>query len=127
MVGRARRGRDKRAVVWGAADGRASHLCARVRRVTGLPGTAKAFVDAFLEDVQIAVHFSLSKTVWEEAGEAYRAYAEHRRNDRAGQPKRLPVDFLVGAHAFLSADRLLTLDPARCRTACPALFAGSAA
>jgi predicted nucleic acid-binding protein len=32
---------------------------------------------------------------------------------RAGGKKRLLVDFLIGAHAFLCADRLLTLDPHR--------------
>ena len=97
-------------------------ICAPVyAELLAYPGATRAFVNAFLEDVQIAVHFSLSKSVWEQAGEAYSAYAERRRKDRAGQPKRLLVDFLVGAHALLSADRLLTLDPARYRTAYPSL------
>ena len=97
-------------------------ICAPVyAELLAYPGATGAFVDAFLEDVQIAVHFSLSKTVWEGAGKAYSAYAERRRKDRAGQPKRLLVDFLVGAHALLSADRLLTLEPARYRTAYPKL------
>ena len=97
-------------------------ICAPVyAELLAYPGATKAFVDAFLEDVQIAVHFNLSKAIWEGAGEAYSAYAERRRKDRAGQPKRLLVDFLVGAHALLSADRLLTLEPARYRTAYPKL------
>ena len=54
-------------------------------------------------------------------GEAYSAYATHRREDRAGHPKRLLVDFVVGAHALLKADRLLTLDPKRYRSAYPEL------
>lgn len=85
------------------------------------PGATKAFVDGFLEATQIAAEFSLSRAVWEEAGAAFSAYAERRREGRAGQPKRLLADFVVGAHALLLADRLLTLDPKRYRTAYPEL------
>lgn len=97
-------------------------VCAPVyAELLAYPGATKTFVDAFLEDVQINVQFSLSKIVWERAGEAYSTYAERRREDRAGQPKRLLVDFVVGAHALLMADRLLTLDFKRYRTAYPDL------
>ncbi len=112
-------------LLFGAQQTGGLTICAPVyAELLAYPGATKAFVDAFLEDVQIAVHFSLPKQVWEEAGEAYSAYVERR----AGQPKRLLVDFLVGAHALLLTDRLLTLDPARYRTAYPDLkLAGGAA
>ena len=39
-------------------------VCAPVyAELLAYPGATKAFVDAFLEDVQIAVHFNLSKAV----------------------------------------------------------------
>ncbi len=79
------------------------------------------FVDTFLEDTQIEVQVDLSRQVWARAGEAFGAYAERRRKDRAGQPKRLLVDFVVGAHALDSADCLSTLDVGRYRTAFPKL------
>ena len=97
-------------------------VCAPVyAELLAYPGATRAFVDTFLEDTQIDVHVSLPLEVWARAGEAFSAYAERRRKDRAGQPKRLLVDFVVGAHALLTADRLLTLDPTRYRTAYPEL------
>ena len=85
------------------------------------PGATKSFVKTFFQDTDVDVHINLSGEVWARAGEAYHAYAERRHKDRAGQPKRLLVDFVVGAHALLAADRLLTLDPKRYRTAYPEL------
>ncbi len=85
------------------------------------PGATRAFVETFLQDTQIEVHTGLSFQVWARAGEAFSAYAERRRIDRTGQLKRLLVDFVVGAHALLMADQLLTLDVNRHRTAYPGL------
>jgi predicted nucleic acid-binding protein len=48
---------------------------------------------------------------------AYAAYATRRRASSGGEPERLLIDFLVGAHAQERADRLLTLDPQRYRSA----------
>ncbi len=97
-------------------------VCAPVyAELLAYPGATKGFVDTFLQDTDIDVHVNLSLEVWARAGEAFSAYAERRRKDRAGQPKRLLVDFVVGAHALLTADRLLTLDPTRYRTAYPEL------
>jgi predicted nucleic acid-binding protein len=63
----------------------------------------------------------MSQRVWQKVAEIYGDYAERRRNSDGGQPKRLLVDFLVGAHALLEADQLLTLDPARYGTSFPKL------
>ncbi len=41
--------------------------------------------------------------------------------DRAGQPKRLLVDFVVGAHVLVMADQLLTLDANHYLTVYPEL------
>lgn len=85
------------------------------------PGASKAFVDTFLGDTQIEIDVNLDHNIWDLVGETYSAYATRRREDRAGHPKRLLVDFVVGAHTLLKADQLLTLDPKRYRTAYPEL------
>jgi len=79
------------------------------------------FVDSFLRDTGIRVDFDVNETVWRSAGAAYAEYAARRRRSAGGEPKRLLVDFLVGAHASVRADRLLTLDPNRYRTHFPDL------
>lgn len=81
------------------------------------PGAGKGFVDTFLRDTQIKVNIHVECDVWELVGEAYSAYATRYRKDCAGRLKRLLVDFMVGAHAYLKTDRLLTLDPRRYRSA----------
>ena len=97
-------------------------VCAPVyAELLAYPGVTRDFVGTFLKDTDIDVHVDLSLEVWTLAGEAFSAYAERRRKDRVGQPKRLLVDFVVGAHALLMADRLLTLDANRYRTAYPEL------
>lgn len=97
-------------------------VCAPVyAELLAYPGATRGFVDTFLKDTDIDVHVDLSLEVWALAGEAFSAYAERRRKDRAGQPKRLLVDFVVGAHALLMTDQLLTLDANRYRTAYPKL------
>lgn len=85
------------------------------------PNATPAFVDGFLEDTRIDVRAADSREVWARAGEAFGAYARRRRASDGGEPKRLLVDFVVGAHALAHAERLLTLDPDRYRTAFPEL------
>ena len=85
------------------------------------PGASKSFVASFLDDTSVQVHYMLGETVWQAAGEAFSTYAQRRRKDGAGHPKRLLVDFVVGAHALNVADRLLTLDVNRYMTSFPSL------
>jgi predicted nucleic acid-binding protein len=81
------------------------------------PGAGEAFVARFLVDTGIDAELDLGEAVWRRTAMAYAAYATRRRASAGGEPKRPLVDFLVGAHAHERADRLLTLDPQRYRSA----------
>ncbi len=97
-------------------------VCAPVyAELLAYPGATPAFVTAFLEDTDIQLDFNLSEEVWQAAGMAFASYAARRREGKAGQPKRLLIDFIVGAYALFEADRLLTLDPSRYQRAYPKL------
>jgi predicted nucleic acid-binding protein len=78
------------------------------------PGATEAFVARFLADTGVEADLDLGEAVWRSAATAY---AARRRASAGGDPKRLMIDFLVGAHARERADRLLTLDPQRYRSA----------
>ena len=54
--------------------------------------------------------------------DTYAAHAQRRRRSKDASPKRVLVDFIVGAHALLKADRLVTLDAARYKLAFPKLL-----
>jgi predicted nucleic acid-binding protein len=76
-----------------------------------VPGAVVSLIDAFLERTSIVVDWNLDKEIWSLAAERYHKYAIRKRKQKMGEPKRLIVDFIVGAHALLRADVLLTLDP----------------
>jgi predicted nucleic acid-binding protein len=48
-----------------------------------------------------------------DAGRRFARYADQRRKSAHGHPKRLLADFLIGSHALLQADRLMSLDASR--------------
>ncbi len=77
------------------------------------PLAEEAFVHRFLTDTHIRVDFDLDEGIWRRAGQGFSAYAKRRRSSGGGEPRRLLVDFLVGAHAEGRAERLLTLDASR--------------
>lgn len=85
------------------------------------PSATQHFVDRFLADTGIVVDFDLSETVWRLAAKSFANYANRRRRSGSGSAKRLLVDFLIAAHASLSADRLMTLDVSRYKKDFPRL------
>lgn len=85
------------------------------------PNISDAFVDTFIRETGIVVDFGLQDRVWSECGRRFAKYAERRRKSGGSQPKRLIADFLVGAHALLQAERLMTLDTRRYALAFPDL------
>ena len=111
-----------RALLFEARQAGGLVLCAPgYAELLAYPGATPTFVNTFLADTNLQVVFELPERVWLRAGEAFAGYAARRRKDKVGHPKRLLVDFVVGAHALTMADRLMTLDPKRYRTSYPNL------
>lgn len=85
------------------------------------PNATRNAVNGFLGDNAIMAEFEMTEEIWSAAGDAYATYAARRRSSGGGEPKRLLVDFVVGAHSLIRADRLLTLDRSRYTQAFPAI------
>jgi predicted nucleic acid-binding protein len=77
------------------------------------PKATESFVNSFLSDTGIAVDFEFEQGVWLEAGRRFARYATRRRRSTREGPKRLLADFIIGSHALVQADCLMTLDPER--------------
>ncbi|MGC9291177.1 MAG: type II toxin-antitoxin system VapC family toxin [Acidobacteriaceae bacterium] len=75
------------------------------------PKATECFLMDFLAATGITVDSVLPEKVWLEAGRRFASYASRRRKSSKEGPKRLLADFIVGAHAMMQADRLMTLDP----------------
>ena len=85
------------------------------------PKATPSFVNEVLADTGIIVDFDLSESVWVDAGRRFARYATERRKSGHGEPKRLLADFVIGSHALLQADRLMSRDPTRYRQYFPDL------
>ncbi len=68
------------------------------------------FVDAFLARGGIEVDAELGRDVWRDAGTRFARYCARRKKSMGGEPRRLLADFIIGSHAWLRADRLLTFN-----------------
>ena len=79
----------------------------------GHPRMTEADIVTTLEDLGVDIDFHLTENLWTEAGRRFSLYADRRRKSFGQSPRRLVADFVVGAHALLQADRLMTMDIAR--------------
>jgi hypothetical protein len=87
-------------------------ICAPVYvELMAYPNATREYLDRFLARTRVEVDFVIDEPVWREAAERFANYAHRRRKSGGGEAKRLMVDFIIGAHASLQADRLCTLDP----------------
>ena len=68
-------------------------------------------VRSFLDATGIVIDYKLEERIWSEAGLRYARYAARRRQSTGEGPRRLLADFLIGSHALVQSERLLTLDP----------------
>jgi len=75
------------------------------------PGATEAYVRGLLHDTGVVVDFKLDENIWTESGVRFAKYAARRKKSTGEGPRRILADFLIGAHALVQADRLLTLDP----------------
>lgn len=75
------------------------------------PGMTEALVHKFLKATGVVIDYRLEEKVWTETGLRFARYATRRRQATGQGPRRVLADFLIGAHALVQADRLLTLDP----------------
>ena len=85
------------------------------------PSVTEAAMHRFLSSMRMEVDWTLDQRVWLLAGERFEQHAHRRRRQVPGEMKRFPADFLVGSHALLEADRLVTLDQRIYRTDFPEL------
>ena len=75
------------------------------------PDMGAEHLEAFLKAVPIEVDWNTPVSMWTTASSAYRAYGRRRRESGGGLPRRLLIDFLIGAHAQHLGGVLFTLDP----------------
>jgi predicted nucleic acid-binding protein len=73
-------------------------------------GITQEFVDDFLAVTNINVDFEMPKKIWQLAGLHFSHYARRRKIATGEAPRRLMADFVIGAHAMLCADRLISFN-----------------
>jgi predicted nucleic acid-binding protein len=88
------------------------------------PQATEPFFNGFLTDTGITVDFDFEEPVWVDAGRRFARYANQRRKSGHAESKRFLSDVLVGSHALLQADQLMSPDVSRYQVYYPELRLG---
>lgn len=88
----------------------------------GYPHMSRGKIERFLDITRVSVDWEMDTEIWSLAGERFAEYLRRRRKQKHPDPRRLLADFIIGAHAQLRADRLLSLDHRRFRHDFPELI-----
>jgi predicted nucleic acid-binding protein len=83
------------------------------------PAIEPSGAEKLLADADVRIDCDFDQTIWREAGIRFRSYLKRRRHDAL--PRRFMADFLIGAHALRSADRLISFNAADFRRDFPEL------
>lgn len=86
-----------------------------------LPGRTEMMLDEFFHATGIRIEWESSEEIWRVAGRTFQGYVMRRSSKKTELPRRIPADFLIGAHAAVLRYRLLTLDERLYRAAFPKL------
>ena len=116
------RSRELSALLYRANNEGGLVICAPVfAELKAHPNSARDLLEEFVAKSNITIDFDIGEKIWRMAAEKFSAYAERRRQSGGTSPRRLLVDFLIGAHALIQADRLATLDQSHYVQAFPEL------
>jgi predicted nucleic acid-binding protein len=74
------------------------------------PARSESQLDQFAANTGISIEWKIEEDVWRETGRAYCEYARRRIRSGGGHPRRIPTDFIIGAHAVVCGYTLLTLN-----------------
>lgn len=77
------------------------------------PRATEQSMQKFFSGTGIFIDFQMQDAVWTDCGRRYARYVARRRKSGGSEPKRFLADFLIGSHALLQADRLMTTDLGR--------------
>lgn len=110
LAGHDQAARQARDVLDAAVSRGALLVCPAVyAELLAFPGREPRDIDDFLSTSGIVIAWEIAPAIWRRAGIAFAAYGARRGASGGGSPRRLLVDFLVGAHA-LDLGTLITRD-----------------
>lgn len=79
--------------------------------LSAMPGRDWLVVERFLSDMHIQIDLEWPSALWLLAANRFAAYCSNRRQSGETGARRVLADFMIGAHAQLQAEALVTLDP----------------